>query len=404
MVKDFVGNIRIIFIIIPFILISCQSRESHLINNFEPDSTTNNLIINGDFEEWNGQYSLSWWSTRFLLPNPMITGMDNSVSLHGSYLGKNFIYQKVRVRPGDFHIAKIRIINYEGRSSNVGIYILDEGVTIGFHILPKRKYNNPQELSVKFKTRSNLVELRIGFTKIGSGSVVFDNAVLFRTDEIPISYNKNYAEHLNQILKLELFDSSSFHSNILKISKYVNSILISPLRNYYNLRDVDEQEFFLENERMKRMGISTKLNELLPGSRFADYSKLDIKESANAYCVQSSLSCEDLLKQFNVPVNQLHMWDNKGEAIHQFYQYWNPYLQKWVIVDPFYGINYVNEQSELIGYRELMELFKDNNISTGNLKHVEIEKFYFNLEELRKGWNTQLKEGLFSDLRKTYPH
>jgi len=58
----------------------------------------------------------------------------------------------------------------------------------------------------------------------------------------------------------------------------------------------------------------------------------------------------------------------------------------------------------LIGYQQLLELLIDNTLSTNNLNHVEIEKFYFNLEELQKGWNSQMKNILFSDMRKTYPH
>ena len=98
------------------------------------------------------------------------------------------------------------------------------------------------------------------------------------------------------------------------------------------------------------------------------------------------------------------MVNEKNVGIHQFYEYWNPFLEKWIIVDPFYGINYVNNNQELIGYQELLKLLKANTLSTNNLNHVEIEKFYFNLEELKKGWNSQIKNLLFSDMRKTYPH
>ena len=73
-------------------------------------------------------------------------------------------------------------------------------------------------------------------------------------------------------------------------------------------------------------------------------------------------------------------------------------------MDPFYGINYVNRNQELLGYQQLLKLTEANTISIQNLKHVEIEKFYFDLKELQKGWNTDMVDAYISDMRRTYAH
>jgi len=406
MVKDYLGNFFIIFITISITLISCDSKESNTANYLQPKVAGKNLIINGDFEEWHFNRLWKGWSTKSKYPKPQKIKDEEGykVSLKGSTMGINYISQEVPLHPGDYYVAKINIYSYTGTYLNMGIQILEDDEIIGYHILPNNEYSNTQELSIKFKAASNSVVIRVGFTNKGEGLVIFDKASLHQTEKLVETFDHNYANYLMQELSLAPFDSLNYHSNILNISKYVNSILISPLRTYYSLTGKSEQEIYLENARIKRKSISEEINTLLPDSRFADYSNLDIKENSNGYCQQASLSCDNLLNQFNIPVRQLHMVNKENVGIHQFYQYWNPYIKKWIIVDPFYGINYVNNNQELIGYQQLLELLKANTLSTNNLNHVEIEKFYFNLEELRKGWNSQMKNILFSDMRKTYPH
>ena len=111
MVKDYLGNFYFIFITISITLNSCDSKDSNTTNYLQPKVAGDNLIINGDFEEWNEQHLLNGWSTRLLLPIPkMITEEDNKVSLHGSYIGKNYISQEVAVQPGNYYIAKIKYL------------------------------------------------------------------------------------------------------------------------------------------------------------------------------------------------------------------------------------------------------------------------------------------------------
>ncbi len=130
-----------------------------------------------------------------------------------------------------------------------------------------------------------------------------------------------------------------------------------------------------------------------PNSYFDKYMKMSVSEMSNSYCVKSSLSVEDILSTFNIPVNKIHFTNNEGSAIHQSFEYWNPYFKNWIIIDPFYGVCFVNKKGILLGFDELKKYADKSKIDSTFLRHVEIQPFYFNLEEISIGWNSQMFRG-----------
>ena len=140
----------------------------------------------------------------------------------------------------------------------------------------------------------------------------------------------------------------------------------------------------------------------MPGSYFAEYTGLTLSESSN--CQKSSLSSKNILDEFNIPTTQVHFVNDDNIGIHQFFQYWHPYLDRWIIVDPFYGINYINSNEELIGFIELSELAKSKSISLKNVVNLEIEYAYFVPEILESELKMQFENHILGDMRKSYSH
>ncbi len=168
---------------------------------------------------------------------------------------------------------------------------------------------------------------------------------------------------------------------------YVNSLLITPLNKYYNFKgNSEEREIFILYEQQIRDSLKKVYDITMPSSYLQSYLALPIKETSKSYCVKSSNSAHDILGEFGLMTRQIHFYNKDDIPIHQCFEYWNPYLGRWIIVDPFYGITYVNNSNELIGFQELNILIKQNRLTADNLVHLDIQPFYFNLEELQSGW------------------
>jgi len=350
---------------------------------------------------------LAQWQNRLLFSfsyklelNP--NSHDHLIRLYGSHLGKNYIYQNTQVEPGKFYLVTVNLIEYKGRSKNFGLYVYEDDKEIGYHVLDVRKTESRNLLSVKFKAKSDEVTIRLGFRKIGKGEAVFTDPTLQEVKEFADNHMSYYAEYLDDKLILDDFDSLNYHSNVLKIAKYVNSILISPIRNSYEIGNPEEKKKYLNEEKIKREAINIEIEKLLPGTYFAEYTGLTLGESSN--CQKSSLSSKNVLDEFNIPTTQVHFVNDDNIGIHQFFQYWHPYLDRWIIVDPFYGVNYVNDNKELIGFDELNEMAKSNNISLRNVVNLEIEYAYFVPEILEKELKMQFENHILGDMRKSLAH
>ena len=387
-----------VFLSISSVFNSCKNQDDYRLY---PES-----IVNGKFDQWTDAGDPEGWTQNRLGPKlSTLNTADGQLQtiLSGSWITRNAISQIVILDSNHFYVVTVNVEKYEGRENNLGVRIYDgNGTDLGFHILATSNLELPTNLSVKFKPNSRKVQIQVGYEKLGISNAIIGEVVLHPTDELQAVYSHDYANYLYDALELDPFDASNYHDNVLKLAKYVNRVLITPLNGYYHF-DGEDIEAYLFMEERKRDSISNLISMQLPDSKFSDYIKLPIKEMSNSYCVKSSLSSEDLLITFHIPVRQIHFTDGT-DAFHQCFEYWNPYLDKWVIVDPFYGITYVDNQGDLLSFHELKSMAANDQISRDNLKHVEIDEFYFQLEELSKGWNEGMFLGSKDILFKSYAH
>jgi len=105
----------------------------------------------------------------------------------------------------------------------------------------------------------------------------------------------------------------------------------------------------------------------------------------NAYCQKSSLSLDEILKLFKIPVRQIY-WEKNCLGFHQFTEYWNPFDKKWKLIDIYYGIRYINESGEYLGFEEVERLAGENRLGPKNILQREIGRLYFDEKEILEGW------------------
>ncbi len=374
-------------LVIGLIIISCSNKK-----NLE-------LAVVHSTEE--GNLLAASWEHSFQSKPPTIRAVDSILELSTNKLN-NTLWQQVSVQPGKSYLFSVLVNHYKGSTSDFGIRVSSESKEVGYHILQEAEYNNPVLLSAKFQPNTDLVKVAIGFDMY-SGTAELSSISLVELDEIN-SYLSPFANYLATELKLPAFDSVNYHSNVLALAKYVNHNLITSLNQYFNHPGTEtEKQNFLIQEEKKRASFSDQLDTFIPNSRFASYAKVPIEESHQAYCQSASLSTHDVLHEFNIPANQVHMVED-GQGFHQFFEYWHPYLEKWIIVDPFYGVTYQDQHGTLMGYAEFVEHITNQSISPQSLVHEDVEKFYFNLQELSKGWEATILNQAYHDLRMTFPH
>lgn len=209
--------------------------------------------------------------------------------------------------------------------------------------------------------------------------------------EIYTGPNYNWALSRFLVAKLELdsFDENNFDSNIRKIAAYVNQILIVPYKYVAETPGTAaEKSMFLDSMERQRSMIREQLEPMLPQkSWLRQYLELPVLEM-DSYCQKASLATSELLAILGIPSRQIHMTQN-GTGFHQFLDYWQPFQQQWVIIDPFYGIQYVDRNQNLMGFEQAIRVKNTVGITEGNVLKIDINRFYYYLEHLEMGWKAQ---------------
>ena len=71
------------------------------------------------------------------------------------------------------------------------------------------------------------------------------------------------------------------------------------------------------------------------------------------------------------------------------------YPRIWKIIDPFYGIRYVDNSGNYLGYEDIEKLIGTGKFSASNIEVIDVGKLYYSEKEILDGWlNGQLAVGI----------
>ena len=383
-----VFNSNILVLIILFISNGCQIKEMNVMS-----------IENGSINKWDSNSLEKKWSKNGLQfnSNQIEYNEHTYYQIEQSLLFKNSLSTFLNLEQGKSYIIDADIIINGKIDFEFGIWVLQEEKVIGYSYVNDNINEASTNIGTKFISGKGPVEVRIGYNNRGLGTVLIKELTAQVTDDIAIDFSNSNVNTLYKTLNLEPFDSLHYHANILLIVEYVNSLLISPLTTYYNYSGGDEEKRkFLNKEDSIKKIRAIEINASYPNSNFEKFMNMSVSEMSNSYCVKGSLSAYDILSAFHIPVNQIHFTNQEGVAVHQFFEYWHPYFQNWIIIDPFYGICYVDSKGKWLGFDELKSYAAQEKIDSTFVSFVNIQPFYFNLEELSTGWNNHMFHGSHS--------
>lgn len=310
----------------------------------------------------------------------------STVQIGQSLLLSSYIETSFAGHPDSCYVFNILVEFEEVSNDPFGIYLFQQDSLIAYHVLNAQKSDSLVEMGFKFISADSLMDLKIGWPERGLSKAKLHSISIKKANQAALRFRHPFANYLSSRIELEPFDSLNYHANVLKISDFVNRSLILPLNRVYGYKGSEQErtDFRIMQDSLK-LADAKPILSIIPESDFKSYIQLPILEMSSSYCVKSSVSSYELLSYFNIPTRQIHLKNSEGIAIHQCYDYWHPYLGKWVIIDPFYGITYSGKDGELLGYEEFYKAILEDS-SYIELNHELINPFYFNLEELHSAW------------------
>jgi len=293
---------------------------------YSNDASTN-LLANGDFSRWNtdSRHLTDWGMTS---AQGIITAQKNGgLQFSGNTSDASYIYQRVTIDDDRFYMASINADYSIHNYFSCGLYIMDSSLHTVLGKFERTSSDGQEETwKVIFRTKTKgQVAIVLGFPGGINATATFHNASLEAYDYQPEINGSPLAMHLSQKFPL-LFSATQFDSTVCKIADYVNSVLLC---RYTYLSDTAE------------LPILDSLIGSDPHYAYFNLYRGMVDQLPVAYCQKSSLSLADILtNEFHVPTRQVHMvFGDTGK--HQFTEYWDPFAEKWIAIDPCFNAHYI---------------------------------------------------------------
>ncbi len=217
--------------------------------------------------------------------------------------------------------------------------------------------------------RNESVKIAFGFTEGSIGKALIDTIMTY-----PAKYTFE-AEKKNQVktkliednLGLKLKQDEHLDENVDLLAASINTAFLPK----YNSKNP--------------IPMNTYKSDIFKDESTSYISSFVNSKDRSAYCQKSSLSIDELLQLYLIPTRQLH-WQKECSGFHQFLEYWNATDKKWKIIDPYYGIRYVDENGVYLGFEEIEALVRQNKFSNKNIKPIDIGHAYYLEKEILEGW------------------
>jgi hypothetical protein len=339
------------------------------INEDPPPAS--NYVQNGNFaiSEQHSMVPDNWQAHFEHDVMEFVNFMNGTVAWSRNSGGSYYFSQQVTLNPNKYYKVSIDFYYDIHNHYKGGLYVMDTSFS---RILGKsERYAAAGTERLEFVISTNedtVVNLVFGFLNGMNASALFTNPIITEYDYLPRIQNSDFSNFLVKELKLA-FTETRFDKSIQAVSDYVNEILLSEYQN----RSVDLDVIYESTIADSYPYFMSYLNDL---------SNINV-----AYCQKSALSLTEILtNEFNIPVRQIHM-QKDGIGFHQFIEYWNPFANKWIIADPYFGMVYSKNDTLLnvseISMDEFPGVFKRFGEYRFSASDEEAVEFWENTENLQ---------------------
>jgi hypothetical protein len=322
-------------------------------------SATDNLLVDG------GLGTLQSWRATATYKGVIHSNIAGATFSHNAP-GQYFIYQRVNLPGKKFYKVAVTVDYTLNDYSAAGIYVMDSGMeqTLGqFEKVYSSGTGETWEF-VFYSKKAGPVNVVIGFLNGINGTATFKDASLTGYDYHPRISNSGLSAYLGSKFPL-LFTVGKYDTTISRISDYVNSVLLCQYAYYDDTTELPILD--------QLIGTDTAY------SYFNAY-RHSLDSITDSYCQKSSLSLGEILtNEFNIPVRQIYMVIG-GVGLHQFQEYWNPFANKWIIIDPCFNTRY-EKDGVLLGDEDI-----DQSTAPGYMVRFGQYYYYQTTDELIALW------------------
>jgi hypothetical protein len=403
--KAAVKGVNRFYVALLFLLLACCDLDfvgPRMDQILEYESINPNLIRNAGFEAWDTLNSpLHWEIEEIYNYSEMFAATAGSfygklaLRMERNSMGVHRVFQNVPVEANSIYQLSVYVRGTINNYLSGGVEVFSSaGESLGKHFVAYCDLPEYKRLSIRFITdKTDSVKVALGFPDGMNAMVVFDNVLLKKSQ---IGDFSDAARKFAHDLKLEEFNINTFDSNIEKISSRLNYLLISGYSNYLKTG----QTSYLEESDNEKAEFIRRYGALMTDSYLYESFTRPSILMAEAYCQRTSLVHSKILEHFNIATNQIY-WVKDGIGIHQFFEYWNPFSQKWIILDPFYGVKYSNTVD--LGSAEVTDVIEKGKFDSRLIRRINVAEFYFIEDEILAGWRNEVMVQRFGDTRYTLP-
>ncbi len=396
----------IITILVCCSILSCQLHDTEIKPIPYSGPTGNpNLLLNGSFEEWDEQGMPKFWQVadeygyvHLASRSDLGAEGEHSLQLARECGGRHYVYQFADLEPGAYYEARVNLSGSIADYSYGGLVLeAPDSSVFGVHQVTYNTFPDFESiLSVKFFSgKHSSVKVMLGFLNGMNAEVLFDNITLTRTS--PLASFDPCVQMLARSLGVTDFSEQTFDKNVQQIIARLDYLLIDGYKRFLKTND---SSYLVQSKKIRQEAIA-RFDPCFGKTYFLESLRQPVTDVWIAYCQRSSLVASEILGEFNISTHEIYFVDD-STGYHQFIEYWNPYKQSWVIIDPFYGVAYLVNQ-KLVGKDELEQVVRRTGLMQGYVLHVPIDPFYYSFRDLASGWKGSVESQIYGDDRKTLP-
>lgn len=314
---------------------SCKKKDNKPVfqqdriidEQFSYKAIGNELLKNVNFKNWDTNSKPEHWqiNNKVDAPENFVVDRDTlDLLLKGHNSEEIFIEQSLKIEPDVFYLFEADVETNLKHNPNSGVYIKSKEKTLAKRVF-KTRSKDTYRVVFKTQEKTQNVSCYIGFAKPEEGDIMIKSISIKKVEINELVYESEIAQSFFDVLELNFSNEQSFDKSVVKISKNISDLLIS---------------------RQKKDSVNMKrVDNLLPLLNYDDkdeyaFLKRDlsgpIEKITHSYQNKLVFGNMEILREFKIGTKRIDVYKN-GNRIHLLFKYYNPFSEKWIIVDPFYN-------------------------------------------------------------------
>jgi len=329
--------LKIVMVLVVFSCGNDKNNKRPIIENQEEQITASTyktiseeLLKNSKFKSWDTNAKPTDWEINedFDKPEDYVIDRDTLDLLLVGHKDKLvFIEQKIKVEPNSYYLFDGDFETRLKHNSYSGIKFTNErGEEIGkkvFEKAEKKKYK------IIFNSlKSEEITCYIGFLLKGEGQIMIKSFSMKKVELNNTIFESELAQEFYKSIRLDIEDN--YDESISKIVEQLSNLLLADRnKDTINIKNKNRIISLIENEEsyLKRILLE-------PG-----------ENATKSFATKLVYGSSEILEHFNIGSRVIEFRAN-NKRVHLALMYYNPFLNEWVTIDPFYNSK-INANSNL---------------------------------------------------------